>query len=126
MRHSKPFPCLIPYGCGAWDPSTVLQTLPSPGLYLSLDDPTFQGLGLESFSFGNPQPRSSRWDPSHAVNELSFGNVAHVPTKEGLMGTDELPYPGWNGWGALGSAGAPQEQHPGRDQALMGPVAVPG
>lgn len=42
------------------------------------------------------------------------------------MGMDELCYPGWSGQGALGCAGAPQEQHPGRDQALMGPVAVPG
>lgn len=39
------------------------------------------------------------------------------------MGMDELCYPGWSGQGALGCAGAPQEQHPGRDQALMGPVA---
>lgn len=36
------------------------------------------------------------------MNKLDFGNVAHVPTREGLMGMDELCYPGWSRQGLLG------------------------
>lgn len=71
-------------------------------------DPAFPWmvLGARGVFLWEPTAKKLRWDPSVAVNELNFGDVARVPAREGLMGMEELRYPGWSGQGGLGSAGA--------------------